>query len=117
MLTVSRTRFSLKLLRSDSSLWMWQSWLRGLGRLIQRQDVENWDSHHSLQPRILHLAFPHHLVSQHDLPHQHGLAVHPEKNTLVHFARDVCSLIHRVHSDVNLMVGATVQNCHKIEQH
>ena len=26
------------------------------------EHVENWDSRHSLQPRILHLAFPHHLV-------------------------------------------------------
>ena len=54
---------------------------------------------------FLHLAFPHHLVSQHDLAHQHGLAVHLEKKTLDLFAREVGSLIHRVHSDVNLIVG------------
>ena len=86
----------------------------------QRDDlehVENWNSRHLLQPRILHVAFPHHLVSQHDLAHQHGLAVHLEKKTLVHFAREVSSLIHRVHSDVNLIVGETVQNYHEIEQH
>ena len=34
----------------------------------------------------------------------------------VHFAREVSSLIHRVHSDVNLIVGETVQNYHEIEQ-
>ena len=86
----------------------------------QRDDLEhvgNWNSRHLLPPRILHLAFPNHLVSQHDLAHQHGLAVHLEKKTLVHFAREVSSLIHRVHSDVNLIVGETVQNCHEIEQH
>ena len=81
------------------------------------EHVENWDSRHLFQPRILHLAFPHHLVSQHDLARQHGLAVQPEKKTLVHFAREVSSLIHRVHSDVNLIVGETVQNYHEIEQH
>ena len=81
------------------------------------EHVENWDSRHLLQPRIIHFAFPHYLVSQHDLAHQHGLAVHLEKKTLVHFAREVSSLIHRVHSDVNLIVGETVQNCHEIEQH
>ena len=81
------------------------------------EHVEHWDSRHLLQPRILHLAFPHHLVSQHDVAHQHRLAVHLEKKTLVHFAREESSLIHRVHSDVNLIVGETVQNCHEIEQH
>ena len=86
----------------------------------QRDDpehVENWDSCHLLQPRILHLAFPLQLVSQHDLAHRHGLAVHLEKKTLIHFAREVSSLIHCVHDDVNLIVGETVQNYHKIEKH
>ena len=31
------------------------------------EHVKNEDSRHLLQPRILLLAFPHHLVSQHDL--------------------------------------------------
>ena len=88
-----------------------------LHRRIDLEHVENWDSRHSLQPRILHLAFSHHLVSQHDLARQLVLAVQPEKKTLVHFACEVSSLIHRVHSDVNLIVGETVQNCHEIEQH
>ena len=79
------------------------------------EHVENWG--HLLQPRILHLAIPHHLVSQHDLAHQHGLAVHLEKNTLVHFACEANLLTHRVHSDLNLIVGETVQNYHEIEQH
>ena len=117
---VSRARFS-RTVRSVSSSWMWQSWLRGLGRLIQQEDflrkvdldlehVGNRDSRHSLQPRILDLAFPHPLVSHHDLAHQHGLAVHLEEKTLVQFAWEASSLIHRVHSDVNLIVGETVQN-------
>ena len=84
---------------------------------LDLEHVENRDSRHSLQPRILDLAFPHHLVSHHDLTHQHGLVVHPEKKTLVHFACEVSSPVHRVHSDVNLIVGETVQSCHEIEQH
>ena len=55
-------------------------------RRFDLEHVENWDSRHSLQPRILQLAFPHHLVSQHDLARQLGLAVQLEKKTLVHFA-------------------------------
>ena len=77
------------------------------------EHVENWNSRHLFQ---LHLAFPHHLVSQHDLAYLNGLAVYLEK-TLVHFAREVSPLIHRVHSDVNLIVRETVQNYHEIEQH
>ena len=85
-------------------------------RKVDLEHVENWDSRHSLQPRILHLAFPHHLASQHDLAHQHGLAVHPEKKTLVHFACEMTYLTHYVRFGVNLIVGETVQSCHEIEQ-
>ena len=84
---------------------------------LDLEHVEDWDCRHSLQPQILDLAFPHHLTSQYDLAHQHVLAVHLEKKILVHFAREVSSLIHRVHSDVNLIVGETVQNYHEIDQH
>ena len=84
---------------------------------VDLEHVENWDPRHSLQPRILHLAFPHHLVSQHDLARQLGLAVQAEKKTLVHFACEANLLTHRVRFDVNLVVGETVQNCHEIEQH
>ena len=88
-----------------------------LHRTVELEHVENWDSRHSLQPQILRLAFPHHLATQHDLAHQHGLAVHPEKKTLVHFACEMSSLTHRVRFDVNLIVRETVQSCHEIEQH
>ena len=86
-------------------------------RKADLEHVENWDSRHSLQPRILHLALPHRLVSQYDLAHQHELAVHPEKKTLVHLACEMSSLSHRVRSHVNLIVGETVQSCHEVEQH
>ena len=86
-------------------------------RRVDLEHVENWDSRHSLQLRILHLAFPHHLVSQHDLARQLGLTVHHEKKTLVHFACEVSSLTHRVRFDVNLIVGGNVQNCREVEQH
>ena len=86
-------------------------------RRVDLEHVENSDSRHSLQPRILHLAFPHHLATYHDLAHQRGLAVHPEKKTLAHFACERSYLTHRVRFDVNLIVGETVQSCHEIEQH
>ena len=86
-------------------------------RRVDLEHVENWDSRHSLQPRILHLASPHPLVSQHDLARQLGLAVQPEKKTPAHFACEVNLLTHRVRFDVNLIVGENVQNCHEIEQH
>ena len=55
-------------------------------RRVDLEHVENWDSRHSLQPRIVDFAFPHHLVSQLDLARQLGLAIQLEKKTLVHFA-------------------------------
>ena len=73
----------------------------------QRDDLEHveiLDSRHLIQPRILHLAFQHHLVSQQNLAHQHGLVVHLEKKTLVHFEREVNSRIPYVHPGVNLIV-------------
>ena len=71
---------------------------------VDLEHVENWDSRHSLQPRILDLSFPHHLVSQHDLARQLGLAVQPEKKTLS------CALLL-----LTLIVGETVQNCHEMK--
>ena len=51
------------------------------------------------------------MVSQHDLAQQRGLAVHPEKKTLVHFACEVSSLIHRVRSDVNAELPGFLTGC------
>ena len=97
---------------------MRQSWLiqqEDSHRRVDLEHVEDWDSRHSLQPRILHLAFPHHLVSQHDLARQLGLAVQPEKKALVHCACEANLLTHRVRFDVNLIVGEIDQHRHELK--